>query len=164
MVMSIMLAQGVSEKGAGRWLKPSQLLGEMLQKVGKAANSRGHPLVLLYCGDGSNDLHSWAKVEIKCLIRLIGHHCPGLEIVSHPFSFYDSDAVQKLNQGDIFYFKGFGAGVDQLQSIFGVEGVANPQYRDLVEHFQNRIMFSNPDGCQLLTFMICGAAILMGTH
>ena len=102
MVMSIMLAQGVSEKGAEKWLKPSQLLGEMLQKVGRAANSRGRPLVLLYCGDGS-DLHSWTKVEIKCLIRLIGHHCPGLEIVSRPFSFYDSDAVQKLNQGDIFY-------------------------------------------------------------
>ena len=60
-----------------------------------------------------------------------------------------SSSSSKLDEGDVFYFKGFGAGVDRMQSIFGVEEVVTRK-RDLVEHFQNRIMFSSPDRCQLL--------------
>jgi hypothetical protein len=103
-------------------------------------------------------------VEIKCTIRLIQLHCPNIEISSRPFSFDDSDAAQKLDEGDVFYFKGFGKGVDLMQHIFGGEEDVTPRNRDLVQHFQNRIMFSTPERCSLLTFMVCGAAILMGTH
>ena len=149
MVMTVMLAQGIREKAEKR-LDHNELLGKMLRKVALSARSRRLPLVLLYCGDGVRDVDSWAKVEIKCAIRLIRWHCGGIEITSRPFSFGDSDAAQKLDEGDVFYFKGFGAGVDRMQSIFGVEEVVTPRKRDLVEHFQNRIMFSSPDRCQLL--------------
>ena len=80
-------------------------------------------------------------VEIKCTIRLIKHHCPDTEITSRPFSFGDSDAAHKLDEGDVFYFKGFGGGIDRMQHIFGGEEDVTPRIRDLVEHFQNRIMF-----------------------
>ena len=162
MVMTVMLAQGISEKGGEKQLHSNQLLGQMLRKV--AEGCRGFPLVLLYCADGKDVMNSWEMVEIKCTIRLIQSLCHDIQITSRSFSFYDPDAVQKLDEGHVFYFKGFGGGVDRMQSIFGEEQDVTPRTRDLVKHFQNRIMFSSPERCSLLTFMVCGAAILMGTH
>ena len=49
-------------------------------------------------------------------------------------------------------------------AILDAPRVVQPHVRDVVEQFQNRIMFSSPHRCQLLTFMVCGAGIIMGTH
>ena len=50
-----------------------------------------------------------------------------------------------------------------MHRIFGVEN-NNSHMRALVAKFQNRIMFSYPDRCQLLKFMVIGAAIIIGTR
>ena len=46
--------------------------------------------------------------------------------------------------------------------IFGDQASAMTQA--VVEKFQNRCMFGSDEKSSLMTFMVCGAAILMGTH
>ena len=160
MVMTVMLSQGINEKGAEKHLKGNPLFCSMAQKLAECSLARGRPLMLLYCGDGKPAYATWQMKEIKNTIRLIQCICPNIQITHLPFSFHDTDAAQKLDEGDVFYFKGFGGGVDDMQRIFG----GQDGMRQVVETFQNRIMFSRPDRCSLLTIMVCGAAINMGTH
>ena len=104
MVMTVMLAQGLSEKGGEKWLKRNELVGRMLNKVASSALERGLPLVFLYCGDGADG--EWEDgIEIKCATRIISEICPDLMIELCPFSFHDSDASQKLDDADVFLFQ-----------------------------------------------------------
>ena len=162
--MTVQLAQGISEKGAEKYLKYDELLKRMIQKVAECCTSRSRSLVLLFCADGAYNIDCWQMVEVKCVKRLIKYFAPDTEVESRLFSFRDSNAAQNLEEADVFYFKGWGGDVREMQNIFGRDQHVTPEIQQVVQLFQNRILFSDTSRCSLLTFMVCGGAILMGTH
>merc|ERR1712173_342715 len=80
---------------------------------------------VMYCQDGlervcQKELES--SVELKSLVRFCRwcideEHIP-VKVIGISFSFYDVDAASKLDVADVFYFKGFGGGVERLVNIF----------------------------------------------
>ena len=158
MVYLVQMAKGLSEKGAGkRGLPDCSMLVEMAQHV--AWHRKHEPLIVLYCDDGAGYGDIMSSVERKVLERLLQQWCPGLNIVGMKFSFHDDRALQLLEIADVFYFKGFGGGTDRLLPIFGKAVPRDSEMADRVTAFQNKCMF---DG--MLAFMVCGAAIITGTH
>ena len=159
MVYLVQMAKGLSEKGAGkRGLPYYSMLVEMAQHV--ARHRKNEPVIVLYCDDGAGYGDIMSSVERKVLERLLVEEwCPGLNIVGMKFSFHDDRALQLLEIADVFYFKGFSGGTDRLLPIFGKAVPRDSEMADRVTAFQNKCMF---DG--MLAFMVCGAAIITGTH
>ena len=113
---------------------------------------------VLYCDDGAAErLDLDTAVEAKVLLRLIRDWLPGIIIHYSIFSFHNQNAVQLLADADIFYFKGFGGDIQQLLPIFGQS--CSREMRERVREFHDRLIFN-----RMLAFMVCGAAVLCGTH
>ena len=179
MVNAVLLTSGLSKKGC-RGLQGDELLRDMVRRQANYCSRTGRRFVILYCQDG---LHTCAQKalddceDLKVLVKLITCFCRDIavDIVDWGFSFKEKgadSAEKKLDLASIFYFKGFGGGVDELIDIFGRD--TTPKMQQLVLQLQNRIMF---DGCTrhdgyddshrkipLLAIMVCGAAMLMGNH
>ena len=179
MVNAVLLTSGLSKKGC-RGLQGDELLRDMVRRQANYCSRTGRRLVILYCQDG---VHTCAQKalddceDLKVLVKLITCFCRDIavDIVDWGFSFKEKgadSAEKKLDLASIFYFKGFGGGVDELIDIFGRD--TTPKMQQLVLQLQNRIMF---DGCTrhdgyddshrkipLLAIMVCGAAMLMGNH
>ena len=115
-------------------------------------------LHVLYCDDGKGQVWNIKDcIERKVLQQLLSRWLPGLDIVEIQFSFHNENAFELLQKADIFYFKGFGGGTQQLLPIFGQS--VSLEMAERIHAFQNKLMFKN-----MLAFLVCGAAILTGTH
>ena len=156
MVYLVQLAQGLSETGARKALPGSRTFESMVRDV--VSRRKLDLLVALYCADGA--VRSWdpmSSVEAKVLEDLIRCICPDVMIDARKFSFHADDALRLLQEADVFYFKGFGGDSQLLLPNFG-ESVSEEMARRVLQ-FQNKCMFSG-----VLAIMVCGAAVLTGTH
>jgi hypothetical protein len=166
MVYMVQIAQDLSEKGAGKKLLGCKMLAAMVATV--ADIRKDDSLYVMYCADGSGHPFDMDGIEQKVLARLLAQRLPDVNIVHVQFSFHEDEALKKLQAADIFYFKGFGGGVGNILPIFGKrvfhatlsgEVLHVSQMAQRVAAFQEKCMFHG-----MLTFMICGAAVISGTH
>ena len=157
MVYLVQLTDGLNENGAGRRLVDCEILKSIVKKVTEHHNNL--EVRVLYCDDGAaGRLDLDTSVEAKVLSRLIKHWLPSISLIHYSiFSFHNENAVQLLADADIFYFKGFGGDIQQLLPIFGQS--CSREMRERVREFHDRLIFN-----RMLAFMVCGAAVLCGTH
>ena len=88
----VQLAQGLSEKGAGKQLPYCQMFKDMVKHVANHRKQRS--LFVMYCDDGAgSDFDMDGSVERKVLERLISELCPGVNIVGRKFSFHENNAL-----------------------------------------------------------------------
>ena len=81
MVYIVQMAQGLSEKGAGKTLPKSQLLADMVRHV--VSRRKEKSLFVMYYADGkTSDLDLETSVERKVLEEMVAIWCPGVDIVA----------------------------------------------------------------------------------
>ena len=156
----VCLAQGISEKGAGKVLGYNELMTQLLRDRIRRGRHAGKALTVLFCADGicgDRNTYDVAQcVECKVLKNLVAQWLPDWAVTVELFSFYNSP-IDMLERADIFYFKGFGGDLTHLLPIFGHD---RPQEIALrIKVFQEKIVFGN-----MLSFLVCGAAVLCGSH
>ena len=118
MVFLVQMTHGLNEKGHGKRLPWCQMFVDMIREVARHRMRRA--LHVLYCDDGKGQVWNIKDcIERKVLQQLLSDCLPGLDIFEIQFSFHNENALELLQKADIFYFKGFGGGTQQLLPIFG---------------------------------------------